>query len=82
MNVEAIDEPIRVLAVFSGGAVEPLRFRWGRRNIRIDRVNGRWTDRGGDGHALHYSVQAGQETYYLHLDVPAAQWWLDKLIVD
>ena len=84
MNIEKIDEPIRVLAVFSGGAIEPLRFRWGRRTYNIDRVNGRWTDRAEDpspatgtsGYSLHYSVQVGQETYYIHfssVEVPRSE---------
>ncbi|MHC4983833.1 MAG: hypothetical protein ACYTF6_11800 [Planctomycetota bacterium] len=83
MNIEKIDEPIRVLAVFSAGAIDPLRFRWGKRTYKIDRINGRWTDRSGnDGYSLHYSVQVGQETYYIHFSSTEVQWWLDEVIVD
>jgi hypothetical protein len=82
MNIEKIDEPIRVLAVFSGGAIEPLRFRWGGRTYKIDRVNGRWTDRGQDGYSLHYSVQVGQETYHVHFSGPEVQWWLDRVVTE
>jgi len=86
MNIERIGEPIRVLAVFSGGAIEPLRFGWGRRTYKIDRINGRWTDRGGQtpsgGYSLHYSVQAGNETYYIHFSSTEVQWWLDEMITD
>ncbi len=82
MNIESIQEPIRVLADFSNGACAPLRFRWGTRTYRVDRVNGRWIDRAGDALALHYSVQVGNETFYLHLDTKEVQWWLDKVIAD
>jgi hypothetical protein len=82
MNVETVNEPIRVLAAFAGGEIRPLRFRWGRRAYRIDRVNARWTDRGGDGFTLHYSVQVDDETYYLHFAADDVQWWLDKVIVE
>lgn len=82
MNIEQMDEPIRVLAVFSGGGVQPLRFRRGRRTYRIDAVNGRWVDRQGDAYCLHFSVQVGGETYFIHFSSAEVQWWLDQVIVD
>jgi hypothetical protein len=80
MHIETIDEPIRVLAAFAGGRCDPLRFRWGRRAYRVDRVNARWIDRQGDTYALHYSVQSGEETYYLHFAAGEVQWRLDKVV--
>jgi len=81
MNIEEIGEPIRVLAAFSGGSAEPVRFRWAGRTYKIDTINGRWIDRSGEGYSLHYSVQIGQETYYLHFASQEVQWWLDRLIL-
>jgi hypothetical protein len=86
MNIEKIDEPIRVLASFAGGACQPLRFRWGNREYRVDAVNGRWIDRGpagqsGGGYCLHYSVQVGNETYYIHFSSAQVQWRLDQVVV-
>lgn len=81
MNIEKIDEPIGVLASFTGGACQPLRFRWGVREYRVDAVNGRWIDRGGEGYRLHFSVQVGSETFYLHFCSSDVQWVLDKVIV-
>lgn len=82
MNVEKIAEPIRVLAACSGGTIEPLRFVWAGRTLRIDRVNARWIDRQGDRYRLHYSVQVGEETYYIHFSSEEVQWWLDEIIVN
>ena len=82
VKIEEISEPIRVLADCSGGEVTPVRFRWGERTYVIDAVNGRWTDRNGDGLALHYSVQVGDETYYLHFAGSDVQWWLDRVVLD
>ncbi len=82
MNIEAIDEPIRVLAVFAGGRIDPRRFRWGERTYTIDRINGRWTDRDGHGYVLHYSVQVGNETYYIHFSSADVQWRLDQVAVE
>jgi hypothetical protein len=82
VNIEKIGEPIRVLAAFSGGAIEPVRFKWRGRTLKIDAVNGRWIDRQGAAYSLHYSVQSGDETYCLHYSSREIQWWLDELIVE
>ena len=83
MKVEEIGEPISVLAVFSGGAANPVRFQWNGRSYTVDRINGRWVDRqGGNGYRLHYSVQSGDETYYLHFAANDVQWWLDQVALE
>ena len=81
MDIEEIGEPIRMLASFSSGSVEPVRFRWCNRTYRISRINGRWIDRHPEGYSLHYSVQVGNETYYIHFFSSDVQWWLDRVIV-
>ena len=82
MNIEKIDEPISVLAMFSGGSAEPVRFRWNGRDYEVDAVNGKWTDRQGAACRLHYSLQIGGETYYVHFDSGQLQWRLDQIIAD
>ena len=82
MQQVPIQEPIRVVAAFSGGGVEPLRFMWHAQSYEIDAVNARWIDRSDGGPALHFSVQVGLETYYLHFASPETQWWLDQVIVE
>ena len=82
MKIEEIGEPIRVLALFSGGSVEPLRFRWNGRTYRIERTNAQWIDRQCDGYSLHYSVQVGDETYTLRFASGEVQWWLDQVVLD
>ena len=81
MDIVEIDEPIRVLAAFSGGGIEPLRFRWQGRGYEIEAVNGQWIDRSGPSYAMHFSVQVGDETYYLHFASAEVQWRLDRVIV-
>ena len=82
MLIEKIGEPIRVVAAFSGARVEPLRFRWQSRTYQIESINGQWIDRQNNSYSLHYSVQVGQETYYLHFSAQDVQWWLDEVILD
>ncbi len=81
MNIEEIREPIRVLAAFAGGQAEPVRLKWAGRTYKISAVNCTWIDRSGEGYSLHYSVQVGDETYYLHFDSAQVQWWLDQVVV-
>ena len=82
MRIEQIGEPIRVLADCFGGAMRPVRFDWQGRRYDVAAVNGQWVDRQGDGYGLHFSVQVGDETYYLHFAGNQVQWWLDQVILD
>ena len=82
MNIEEIGEPIRTLAVCGGGGMDPLRFSWSGRTYVVDTVNGRWVDRQGENYCLHYSVQVGGETYYIHFSSSQVQWWLDRTITE
>lgn len=82
MRVELIGEPVVVLATFTGGGAEPLRFRWHGRTYKIERVNAHWVDRQGETYTLNYSVQVGDETYYLHFASTEVQWWLDQVALE
>lgn len=82
MKIEEIGEPIRVLADFQSGEMNPLRFRWAGRTYPVKTINGRWVDRQGENYCLHYSVQSGGETYYIHFASREVQWWLDKVILE
>ena len=81
MNIERIDQPVRVLAAFEGGQCSPMRFVWNGRTYAVDRVNGRWVDRQGDAPALNYSVQVGDQTYYLRFDTEQMLWRLEQVIL-
>jgi hypothetical protein len=81
MNIEKINQPVSVVAEFAGGQCTPRRFVWQKRTLEVDAVNARWIDRGGDAPSLNYSVQAGEETYYLRFLTGAMQWWLEQVAV-
>jgi len=82
MLIEKIGEPIRVVASFSGGGAKPVRFHWQGRTYQVESINGQWFDRQNNNYSLHYSVQVGQETYYIHFSSQDVQWWLDEVILD
>jgi hypothetical protein len=48
----------------------------------VFRVNARWLDRQGDDCCHHYSVQAGEDTYFLHFSSHDLQWWLDEVVME
>ena len=81
MKVEEIGDPVAVLATCAGGKIEPRRFKWNGRSYSIEQVNAHWVDRQPDGYRLHYSVQSGDETYYLHFASNEVQWWLDQIVL-
>ena len=82
VNVVEIGEPIGMLAAFSGGSVQPREFSWRRKAYEIDAVNGKWIDRTRQCPSLHFSVQVGDETYYIHYSGSQTQWWLDQVITE
>jgi hypothetical protein len=102
MNIERIHQPVGVVAEFTAGRCDPVRFLWQRRTHEVARINGRWVDRQPAGHpgtatsravaggtsrregdalSLNYSVQVGEETYYLRFLTGQMQWWLEQVIV-
>lgn len=82
MNMTNLNDPIAVDAAFTGGQIQPLSFQWNRRRYAIDAVNGRWLDRQAPAPQPHFSVQVGEETFFLHLDTAEMQWWLDRVITE
>lgn len=82
MQLETLDEYVKVRADFQGGNVAPLAFKRGERVYRIDRVNANWKEREGDLTRICFSVQAEGATYFLSFSLPDALWKLGKVILD
>ena len=81
MTIVPINQPVGVLAAFSGGRCSPVRFTWNRRTYTVDCLNGCWIDRHGETPTWNFSVQVGEETYYLRFLTGPVQWWLEQVIV-
>jgi len=82
MEIEKIGDPIRVLCDCTGGEIRPLRFRWAGRDYEVETVNAKWIDRQGEVYSLHYSLQVGGQTYWIHFDGREVQWWLDEIALN
>ncbi len=75
MPVE-IDEPIKVGAVFSRGAVRPVWFYRNGRQIRIREIAFTWKTWEGRAAVLHFSVSDGRGLYELQFNIETLGWRL------
>ena len=76
---ESLNDPVDVLMVIVDGRMQPLRFRWQGRVIRVSRVSGEWTRREGQALLRHFAVEGkGKETYELCFDPRGPRWILAR----
>jgi hypothetical protein len=77
--IQDINETVTVLTRFSGGALDPLRFKWRNRVFDVDRVTGKWEEREGQ-HKLHYFsiVTRGEDFYELVYNTRTLSWTLTR----
>lgn len=83
MVVEAIDEQIDVLTLFRAGKMEPIRFKWRRKVVRISRITGDWVSRTGSDRVHYFSV-LGQSSDYFEISFHSKtmQWLLTRVWMD
>ena len=62
--VEAVDEPIEVLTLFQEGKVQPVRFRWKGRVVKVSRVTGDWISKAGTDRIYYFSILGNNADYY------------------
>ena len=76
---ESLSDPVDVLTAFVDGRMQPLRFRWKGRVVRVRRVSGQWVRREGSALLRYFSVEAGAaETYELCYDPRGPSWVLSR----
>ena len=81
--IQSVQEPIEVITMFSEGRVQPLRFRWGKRVVRVSKVTGEWARSEGDSRIHYYSVLGDTSDYFeLAYDARKVQWTLVKVWLD
>ena len=77
--LESLDDPIDVLTAFTGGTLEPLRFRWRGEVVRVRRVTGRWSRREGQTLLRYFVVEGGRsDSYELCYDPRGPRWILSR----
>jgi hypothetical protein len=76
---ETLNDPVDVLTAFTDGSMDPLRFRWRGRVIRVSKVTGRWTRREGQVLLRFFSVEGTKDdTYELCYDPRGPRWLLSR----
>lgn len=76
---ESLHDPVDVLTAFTAGTVEPLRFRWKGRVIRVRRITGRWSRREGNSLLRFFALEGtGSDTYELCYDPRGPRWILHR----
>ena len=76
---ESLHDPIDVLTAFTEGRMEPLRFRWRGKVIRVANVTGRWSRREGQSVLRYFAVEGGaSDTYELCYDPRGPKWILSR----
>lgn len=80
---ESLNDPVDVLTAFVQGRIQPLRFRWQGKVIRVRKVTGEWSRREGQSLLKFFAVEGGAaETYELCYDPRVARWTLSRAWTD
>ena len=83
MVVETVDDPVEVLTLFREGRIEPKRFKWKGRVIRVRRVTGDWSTRAGRDRILHFAIQGENADYFeIAYHLTSHRWRLKRVWVD
>ena len=76
---ESLNDPVDVLTAFAEGSLNPLRFRWQGRVIRIRKVTGRWSRREGQSMLRYFAVEGESgDSYELCYDPRGPRWVLSR----
>ena len=76
---ESPGDPVDVLTAYVEGTVQPLRFRWKGRVVRVRKVTGRWARRDGQSVLRYFAVEGeGDSTYELCYDPRGSRWSLSR----
>lgn len=78
-SFESLSDPVDVLTAFVEGRMQPLRFRWQGRVIRVRKVTGEWSRREGSALLRYFSIEStSADTYELCYDPRVQRWILSR----
>ena len=81
--IHEINESVTVLTRFSGGQLDPLRFKWKNRVFDVDRVTGKWEEHDGQYKLHYFSVITSEEDFYeLVYNTRTMGWTLSRTDLD
>lgn len=74
----AVDEPVKVGAVFNRGTIRPVWFDWNGRLVRIKETTFVWTTFEGSSTIHHFSVTDGKGLFELCYQGDSLHWRLAR----
>lgn len=82
VQIEQLNEPVKVRADFEGGRARPILFKRGRKVFRVERLAASWEDREGGARIFYYSVEAEGAVYQLSWRVQDNLWYVDAVMME
>ena len=81
-ETEIHEKLARVTVRYAGGKIEPLEFRWGTRDLKVQSVNARWVDRATRPLKYFFSViLTTGEVVVLSYREGEPVWYLESVLV-
>jgi len=77
--VYSVNESVKVLALFGGGSIKPLRFSWRGVDYSVKEVTFRWKDREGRAIIYHFAVSDGSNIFQLGYHSEYLTWKLEAV---
>jgi hypothetical protein len=84
MHEESINEPLRkVYALFDEGKIQPLALEWGKKKLKVTRINSNWIDRSlrPHRHGFSLTMQTG-EIFQVSYEEGNPVWRLEYILMD
>lgn len=83
MQVEHLNEAVKVRADFQGGRIVPLVFRRKDKSYKVLQVNAAWEDREGAQKLYFFSVTADSgDVYQLRFSGKDMTWYVDLVMME
>jgi hypothetical protein len=82
VQIEYLNEPIKVRADFEGGRARPLLFKREGRVYRVDRLAASWEDRDNGAKVFYFSVESEGVVYQLSWRVLDNLWYVDAVMME
>ncbi len=77
--ITEVGEPVRVGAVFSGGAVSIRWIVWKGRKIPIEKVTFAWKTTDGEKEVRKFAITNGTEVFEVSFYPAECRWYLDRI---
>lgn len=82
MQVNEVNEKIKVAAVFENNTVKPRWFYWGRNKHTVTNIEQTWQTREGEATILYFVLNDGSNIYEVKLNQKSLEWRLEKVYME